>query len=57
MAIVRKAKEIKLRLSDENIRLLKQCDRIDLILESTSGNYSTKIKTYSEPFVDRLCDE
>lgn len=57
MAIVRKAKEIKLRLSDENIRQLKQCDRIDLILESTSGNYSTKIKTYSEPFVDRLCDE
>lgn len=57
MAIVHKSRWVKLRLTDEDIRKLKECDRIDLIIESTTGNYSVKIKTYTEPFVDRLCND
>jgi len=48
---------VEIKASPENIKKLKECDKIELRIVSANGDCSDIIKTYTEKFVDRLCDE
>ena len=57
MATVNKAMWVEINTTPENMKNLLECDRIDLRIVCTDGECGDVIKTYTEKFVDRLCDE
>lgn len=57
MATVNNAMWVEVKASPENIKKLKGCDKIELRLVSTKGDCCDVIKTFTEKFVNKLCDE
>ena len=57
MATVKDIKTVKIKLPHSQIAELMGADRIDWYIQSLTDESSFRIKTYSEKFVNKLCDE